>query len=1202
MLVIITPALYNLNMQNLISCSLKSFQTSKNYFLFLSIFISVAILANGFFIQKTSAEDIPPAYTEVSGDILENTHWTLPYSPYVVTSDIYIPDDVTLTIDPGVVVKFDYGTNLIVDGKLEALGMETNLIYFTSLYDDTVGGDTDGGYEYCYYNTDEEGSNIEPAICEHYNDDPQNGDWGLILIRSKTSKSTLNNVINRYSRDGIYIYEGGSVDSTNLNIDQDVFFYKSLGNSFTGLKAKSVEISMSSSASIINSTISNMEGDAVLIYSDSSVDIKDSNINGYNGIEVYQNSSINVIDSSVECENDGIAVFVNSSLNISGGDINCGNHGVYVFSDSIADITGVKISGASEAGLMAHSNLESDGIKITKSEITENENGFLVWGGDIVANENSIHDNTSTGVTTYDSDQFTLSTYNFTNNFWGNATGPIHSLLSSGQTGDILDFDNVLYEPFLTSDPLIEKTGLSSVLFLPGFEGSRLYKPDYNGGTTNLWEPNGNTEEVQNLLMNPDGTATREDIYTKDVIDNAYLPVIGNIYKSFISQLYSMKNTDHIINDYSVTPYDWRLSLEDILNNGDKTDDGKIYYSGILGQTATPYIIKELKRMASTSKTGKVTIIAHSNGGLVTKALINKLGDEASVLIDNIIFVGVPQAGTPQAVGGMLHGFDQALPKDYLSFLGISKLVIRELGQNMPSSYNLLPSSPYFTYVDDPVITFDNSEMLTPWRSKYGAVIHSSETMHSFLTDQSRTMMPTSKAIYSPPVLNEPLLNKAESLHGIIDNWVPPSGVKLTEIAGWGEDTLKTIEYYQGIKSNCNFPIIASFCSTSPVLEYRPKTVLDGDGTVLTPSALWTPESNNVKRYWLDLLAYNSSGILGSTINRSHAGILEVPQLRDFIKNIITNDTDSLPEFILTSAPQNPNPESRLHFILHSPLSLDLYDDQGNHTGISESTNIPEENIPGSSYKTFGEVKYISVPNSNKLHLSMNGYESGSFTLDIEETKGDTIINTTSFAAVPTSPDTIVTLDIPKDGGIADLSPLSVDGNGDGVSDLTLISQIGEIVIPDFTPPEPKISIDPTTKDLRVESNEADTTISKNSNTYTLTDKSGNITKLFFQKTFLGKSLTLAKLTGIQYNSDKKITLPYTSFIYLWNILKNPQTLISQTIVVDRTYVIEAVYDIKKNKTTVYLKKKGATIQKQIFTGLHVSKLTLNKGIVGYEL
>jgi hypothetical protein len=141
-----------------------------------------------------------------------------------------------------------------------------------------------------------------------------------------------------------------------------------------------------------------------------------------------------------------------------------------------------------------------------------------------------------------------------------------------------------------------------------------------------------------------------------------------------------------------------------------------------------------------------------------------------------------------------------------------------------------------------------------------------------------------------------------------------------------------------------------------------------------------------------------------------------------------------------------------------------------------------------------------------------------------------------------------------------------------------------------------------STKDLKIESNETGVKITKDSNNYIITDTAGNTTKLFFQKTFLGKLLTYAKLTGVQYNKDSKINLPDSSFVYLWDILKNPQTLLSQTIAVDNTYIIEAVYDTKKNETTVLLKKKGSTIIKKIFTGLHISKLTLNKGVVGYEL
>ena len=156
----------------------------------------------------------------------------------------------------------------------------------------------------------------------------------------------------------------------------------------------------------------------------------------------------------------------------------------------------------------------------------------------------------------------------------------------------------------------------------------------------------------------------------------------------------------------------------------------------------------------------------------------------------------------------------------------------------------------------------------------------------------------------------------------------------------------------------------------------------------------------------------------------------------------------------------------------------------------------------------------------------------------------------------------------------------------------------------DKTAPEAKISVDATTKDLKVEGVDANpTTVMKNAdNSYTITDLAGHTTKLFFQKTFLMKLLTFAKLTGIQYDTATKITLPSSSFVYLWNILANPQTLLSQTIVVNDTYGIEAVFDAKKNITTVLLKKKGVKIQSQTFTGLRIPKLTTSKSVIGYEL
>lgn len=63
-----------------------------------------------------------------------------------ITGDITVPSGVTLTIQPGAVLKFDAGKSLIVNagGTLSALGSMALPIVFTSIKDDTVGGDTNG--------------------------------------------------------------------------------------------------------------------------------------------------------------------------------------------------------------------------------------------------------------------------------------------------------------------------------------------------------------------------------------------------------------------------------------------------------------------------------------------------------------------------------------------------------------------------------------------------------------------------------------------------------------------------------------------------------------------------------------------------------------------------------------------------------------------------------------------------------------------------------------------------------------------------------------------------------------------------------------------------------------------------------------------------------------------------------------------------
>ncbi len=117
--------------------------------------------------------------THVSGTIVANTTWTAADSPYVLDGGVTVNPGVTLTIEPGVVVKGTGGDRYLqIYGTLAADAGGASRIYFTSLRDDSVAGDTNG-----------DGSATSPAA----------GDWGGIAVRAASTGSVLRNVEIRWA-------------------------------------------------------------------------------------------------------------------------------------------------------------------------------------------------------------------------------------------------------------------------------------------------------------------------------------------------------------------------------------------------------------------------------------------------------------------------------------------------------------------------------------------------------------------------------------------------------------------------------------------------------------------------------------------------------------------------------------------------------------------------------------------------------------------------------------------------------------------------------------------------------------------------------------------------------------------------------------------------------------------------------------------
>lgn len=598
----------------------------------------------------------------------------------------------------------------------------------------------------------------------------------------------------------------------------------------------------------------------------------------------------------------------------------------------------------------------------------------------------------------------------------------------------------------------------SNVLFLPGIKGSHLYRPK-DGCDPNLsscedrvWEPGldegifqsllrgAGNDDLRDLFLDAQGASARADIYAKegDILDS-----VGgkNFYASFIGDLNALKESGTIL-DWNPVAYDWRLSLPDIVGKGKKTDD-RISY---LEATSTPYIEQELRRLAANSKTGKVTIVAHSNGGLVAKALLAKLGaSEATALVDNLIFVGVPQSGAPRAVGSLLYGAGEGLPWEHFDFL-MSKAVAREFSEHSPMAYHLLPSEQYFTDANDSshaVGAFAGTSGFAEERAAYGSTLDTASELYNFLlAREGGREKPQASDVSNANVLDETLVNYARDTHTEADAWLPPSGITLYQIAGWGVDTIA------GLRFTELPPALAGPFAATRRTMFSPTFVEDGDGVVPVPSALMTSTSSpNVKRYWLDLREYNKSHT-----NIKHGDLFEIQELIDFIHGIF-NKTDFLPEFIKLTQPSSQTIDKKLVFILHSPLTLQLQDSSGNTTGLSGDDSVTQD-IHGATYGEFGDVQYIIAPEGSYT-LSMSGQASGTFSLEMQEMSSGTVTSSATITNVPTTENTLASLQI--NGTLADTSALSIDEDGDGAIDATVAFEVGETL--NYEPPTPEPSV-----------------------------------------------------------------------------------------------------------------------------------------------
>ena len=168
----------------------------------------------------------------LSGTIVKDEAWS-GHQVYHVTGNLTIQNGVTLTVDPGAIVKFDAGRSLTVSsgGTLNAIGTRAQPIVFTSIKDDDWGGDTNGDGDATKAAAGDwariyAGGTVNMTFCRVANCN-NNGDNGA--IHGTGGKVTLNNCLLERS-----VYELVRMNSGSFVAYNCIFRDASMGFGYFG--------------------------------------------------------------------------------------------------------------------------------------------------------------------------------------------------------------------------------------------------------------------------------------------------------------------------------------------------------------------------------------------------------------------------------------------------------------------------------------------------------------------------------------------------------------------------------------------------------------------------------------------------------------------------------------------------------------------------------------------------------------------------------------------------------------------------------------------------------------------------------------------------------------------------------------------------------------------------------------------------------
>ncbi|MBI2600089.1 hypothetical protein HYW43_04210 [Candidatus Daviesbacteria bacterium] len=492
------------------------------------------------------------------------------------------------------------------------------------------------------------------------------------------------------------------------------------------------------------------------------------------------------------------------------------------------------------------------------------------------------------------------------------------------------------------------------VVFIPGIGGSEfkanqdIYwsKDDGHGGiyshayasNEQVWVNQdeaiklGDDDYFDILKLKPDGQTPEADLtLTGNLTSFGYSDI-----DSFFEDMGYVKDTN-----FFVFPYDWR---KDIRNSKDDLDN----------------LIELAKQKSGQSE---VNLVVHSMGGLIARYYISD--SQKAGKVNKLIELGVPHLGATSAVKTLMYGF--SLQKNVFGFIpiGIPATEVKDLSQNNPGLYQLLPSNQYFSY-------YSNSDMEHPYPLKDDRDIDNNKVTGSLNFDQIKNLLTNLN-------YNMTVFGFGEQLHNTLDSILnQTNGTKVYEIVGTAQPTLGQIHETWWITWPIN------------LIPRTDEIYINGDDTVPLYSA-------SLKNDSLDLSGANKIYY----VEQRHADLVSQNGAAMQTVKAILNDDNSLPVEVKD---QKIILEGK-HISLDDG-ELDLYDDQNRHCGLNSNSEI-EENIPEVTCTASSKTKHAFVKKKSskvKVKTTRKNKTSSSpktTNIRIRHYNQDKISKTTLYKDVP---------------------------------------------------------------------------------------------------------------------------------------------------------------------------------------------------------